>query len=150
MLKRIVLAIAAMTAATGFAFAAVDLNKADQAALDSVKGIGPKMSKSILDERKNGDFKDWADFQKRVKGVGEKSSDKLSQEGVTINGKSKSKADASKETKSAKAGTKEMKKDLKAETKDMKSDAKATAKEMKHDTKEVKKEAKAETKEARK
>jgi competence protein ComEA len=121
MLKKIVFAIAAFFVTAGFAFAAVDLNKADQAALDGVKGIGPKMSKSILDERKKGgEFKDWTDFEKRVKGVGEKSSDKLSQEGVTINGKSKPKADAAKEAKAAKADTKEMKKDVKADPKDVK------------------------------
>ncbi|MGV3741809.1 MAG: ComEA family DNA-binding protein [Burkholderiaceae bacterium] len=140
MLKRIVSAIAVFFAASSFAFAAVDLNKADQAALDSVKGIGPKMSKSILDERKKGgDFKDWADFEKRVKGVGEKSSDKLSKEGVTINGKSKSVANASKEAKNGKADVKEIKTEAKAEAKDMKQEAKEAKKEAKSDAKEVRK-----------
>jgi hypothetical protein len=37
-----------------------------------IKGIGPSLAKSIIDERKKGDFKDWADFEKRVKGVKEK------------------------------------------------------------------------------
>jgi competence protein ComEA len=48
------------------------------------------MSKQILDERtKNGGFKDWADFQKRVKGVGEKRAAKLSGAGLQVNGKAK-------------------------------------------------------------
>lgn len=87
MIKKLLLALAAMIATMGFAFAQVDVNKADQAALDGIKGIGPKMSKTILDERKkNGDFKDWSDFQKRVKGVGDKSAVKLSDAGLTVNG----------------------------------------------------------------
>jgi competence protein ComEA len=74
----------------GFAFAQVDVNKADAAALDGVKGIGPSMSKVILDERsKGGPFKDWADFQKRVKGVGDKRAAKLSEAGLQVNGKAK-------------------------------------------------------------
>jgi competence protein ComEA len=87
MLKKLLLALAVLIATMGFAFAQVDVNKADQAALDSVKGIGPKTSKAILDERKKGgDFKDWADFEKRVKGIGEKNAVKLSNAGLTVNG----------------------------------------------------------------
>ena len=90
MIKKLLFALAAMIATMGIAFAQVDVNKADAAALDSVKGVGPKMSKTIIDERaKGGDFKDWADFQKRVKGVGEKNAAKLSQAGLQVAGKSK-------------------------------------------------------------
>jgi competence protein ComEA len=92
MLKKLLLVIATLIATMSFAFAQVEVNKADQAALDSVKGIGPKTSKAILDERKkNGDFKDWADFEKRVKGIGDKNSAKLSDAGLTVNGQSKQK-----------------------------------------------------------
>jgi competence protein ComEA len=90
MIKKLMLAVAALVASMGFAFAQVDVNKGDAAALDSVKGVGPAMSKQILDARsKGGEFKDWADFQKRVKGVGEKRAAKLSQAGLQVNGKSK-------------------------------------------------------------
>ncbi|WBS04391.1 helix-hairpin-helix domain-containing protein [Pseudoduganella sp. SL102] len=89
MLKKLLLAIAAIAATMGIAFAQVDVNKADQAALDSVKGIGPAKSKAILDERAKGEFKDWADFQQRVKGVGDKNAMKLSEAGLQINGKSR-------------------------------------------------------------
>ncbi len=93
MLKKLILTIALLAATMGFAFAQVDVNKADQAALDSVKGIGPKMSKTILDERKKGgDFKDWADFESRVKGVREKKAIKLSDAGLIVNGKPRGKA----------------------------------------------------------
>lgn len=90
MFKKILLAIATLIATMSFAFAQVDVNKADAAALDSIKGIGPAKSKAIIEERgKGGDFKDWADFEKRVKGVGEKSAVKLSEAGLQVNGKSK-------------------------------------------------------------
>ena len=86
--KKLVFAIAALLASTGIAFAQVDVNKADAAALDGVKGVGPAMSKAILTERdKGGEFKDWADFQKRVKGVGDKKAMKLSEAGLQVNGK---------------------------------------------------------------
>lgn len=89
MIKKLMLAVATLAATMGIAFAQVDVNKADAAALDSVKGVGPAMSKQILDERAKGEFKDWADFQKRVKGVGDKRAAKLSQAGLQVNGKAK-------------------------------------------------------------
>lgn len=86
MFKKLIVALATLVASIGFAFAQVDANKADQAALDGVKGIGPSISKKIIDERKKGgDFKDWPDLQKRVKGIGEKNSVKFSQAGLTVN-----------------------------------------------------------------
>lgn len=84
MLKKI-LAVAAMLYAAA-CFAAVDVNKATAAELDSIKGIGPAMSTKILDERKKGNFKDWNDFVLRIKGVGEKNAAKFSSEGLTVDG----------------------------------------------------------------
>lgn len=90
MFRKFLLALASLFVTMSFAFAQVDVNKADQAALDGVKGIGPAKSKAILAERsKGGAFKDWADFESRVKGIGEKNSAKLSEAGLTINGQSK-------------------------------------------------------------
>jgi competence protein ComEA len=89
MIKKLMLAVATLVASMGFAFAQVDVNKADAAALDSVKGVGPAMSKAIIDERtKGGAFKDWSDFQKRVKGVQQKRAAKLSAAGLQVNGQS--------------------------------------------------------------
>jgi competence protein ComEA len=103
MIKKLFLAIAALSASMSMAFAQVDVNKADAAALDSVKGVGPSMSKTIMDERAKGEFKDWADFQKRVKGVGEKNAAKLSKAGLQVNGKSKDGAPMAKTDKMDKA-----------------------------------------------
>lgn len=87
MFKKILLLVAACILMVSSAFASVDVNKGDQVALDGVKGLGPTKSKAIIEERKkNGEFKDWADFEKRVKGVGEKSAAKLSEAGLTVNG----------------------------------------------------------------
>ena len=97
MIRKLVFAVAALLACMGMAFAQVDVNKADQAALDSVKGIGPAKSKAIMTERAKGEFKDWADFEQRVKGIGEKNAIKLSEAGLMVNGKSRDGA-ARKET----------------------------------------------------
>ncbi|MDY7579894.1 helix-hairpin-helix domain-containing protein [Herbaspirillum sp. RTI4] len=91
MLKKLSFILATVIASTGIAFASADVNKADQAALDSIKGIGPATSKRILDERKKGgNFKDWTDLETRVKGIGEKNAAKMSQAGLTVNGQAKS------------------------------------------------------------
>jgi len=45
------------------------------------------MSKTILDERAKGEFKDWADLQERVKGMKGKKAMKLSEAGMVVNGK---------------------------------------------------------------
>ncbi|MFA9216341.1 MAG: ComEA family DNA-binding protein [Sphingomonadaceae bacterium] len=95
MLKKLMLAVAALLATMTLAWAQVDVNKADAAALDSVRGIGPTKSKAILEERsKGGDFKDWADLEKRVKGIGEKNAIKLSEAGLQVNGKARDGAPA--------------------------------------------------------
>lgn len=107
-----ILAVLAMLYAVA-AFAAVDVNKATAAELDSVKGIGPGISSKIIDERKKGSFKDWNDFIARVKGVGEVNAAKFSAEGLTVNGNSMKGASATK--KEAKATAKEEKKETKAE-----------------------------------
>jgi competence protein ComEA len=65
-----------------FAFAAqaaVDANKASQAELETVKGIGPALSSKILDARKAASFKDWNDLVERVGGVGPGNAAKFSQ-----------------------------------------------------------------------
>lgn len=85
MLKRIMIMWLALFAAAT-AFAAVDANKATQAELETVKGIGPSISSKILAERQKGAFKDWPDLVERVKGVGEGNAAKFSTEGLTVNG----------------------------------------------------------------
>jgi len=86
MLKKILSALLAFWFMA--AVAAVDVNKADQATLESVKGIGPGLSTRLLDERKKSAYKDWDDLIGRVKGVGEGNAQRFSDAGLTVNGAS--------------------------------------------------------------
>lgn len=151
MFKKI-LAILAFLMSAAVAMAAVDVNKATEAELDSVKGIGPGTSKLILSERKKGEFKDWNDFITRVKGVGEKRATSLSDAGLTVGGKaythtSTAKTDSKADTKSAKSDDKSAKAESKSDAKSMKAEAKADKQTAKAEAKADK--AKVEAKEAK-
>jgi competence ComEA-like helix-hairpin-helix protein len=89
MLKKLLMLCLALALSIGAAFAAVDVNTADQTSLEAVKGLGPVKSKAIIDERtKNGPFKDADDLASRVKGLGTKSVTNLEQAGLTVGGSS--------------------------------------------------------------
>jgi competence protein ComEA len=75
-----------LSLATTLAMAAVDVNTASEADLDSIKGIGPGTSAKMLEARKTAKFKDWSDLIARVSGIGDKRAAKLSAEGLTVNG----------------------------------------------------------------
>ncbi len=97
MLKRTLFALFAVLMSAGTAFAAVEVNSADQAELDGIAGVGPATSRAIIAEReKNGNFKNWSDLEQRVKGIGERNSVKLSAAGLVVNGKSFAPAEAGK------------------------------------------------------
>lgn len=100
MFKKLLAVLAMFYAAASFA--AVDVNTASAADLDSIKGIGPGLSGKIVDERKKGNFKDWGDLITRVKGVGDKNAAKFSAGGMTVNGAAYAGA-AAKPAKGAKA-----------------------------------------------
>lgn len=90
MLKKMLFVMVSWGFATGLVFAAVDVNKADQAALDGIRGIGPSLSNAILAERsKGGNFKDWQDLEKRVKGISDKNSVRFSKAGLVVNGQAR-------------------------------------------------------------
>lgn len=101
MLKKITAGLAAMLLAVA-SFAAVDANKGSAADLDGLKGVGPAMSTRILDARKQGEFKDWADLMGRVKGIKAKTAAKLSAEGLTVNGEAFKGGSATKSARTAK------------------------------------------------
>ncbi len=90
------------------AFAAVDVNKASQAELETVKGIGPGLSAKILKAREAGTFKSWGDLVDRVGGVGPGNAARFSQAGLTVGGSAYDGAapatKAEKSTKAAKEG----------------------------------------------
>ncbi len=90
MMKKMLLMFAGLCFAAGAALAAVDVNTADQPALDSIAGVGPSTSKAIIDERnKHGNYKDWNDLERRVKGIGERNAVKLSAAGLVVNGQAR-------------------------------------------------------------
>lgn len=86
MFKRILATVLALVATAAIAASPVDINKANQADLESVAGIGPAMAGKILAERKQGAFKDWADVIDRVSGIGEGNAAKFAAGGLTVNG----------------------------------------------------------------
>jgi competence protein ComEA len=87
MFKHIIAALFALVTTVAMA-ATLDANKATQAELEGLKGVGPAMAGKILDERKKGPFKSWDDMVERVKGIGEGNAAKLSAEGLTVGGAS--------------------------------------------------------------
>lgn len=108
MFKKLLAILATMSLTA--AFAAVDINKATEAEIDGIKGIGPATTQLIITERNKTEFKNWDDFIARVKGVGEKSALKFSAEGMTVGGtpyQATAKADVKTVKKEEKAVTKQ-------------------------------------------
>ena len=87
MIKKLLTTLLALLAGAVVA-ASVDINRATQAELEAVKGIGTGLSAKILDERKKGEFKDWNDLMARVRGVREANAARFSAAGLTVNGRS--------------------------------------------------------------
>ena len=83
----------------------LNVNTATQSELESIKGIGPSKAKTIIAERLDGGhFQDANDLQKRVRGIGMRSVEKMVDNGLTIeapssfrepNGRTKKEGDAS-------------------------------------------------------
>lgn len=66
---------------------AVDLNLASHIELESIRGIGPKMTERIIEERTtHGPFTSWIDFAARVKGVGNKKLITMQKDNLTLKG----------------------------------------------------------------
>jgi competence protein ComEA len=65
---------------------ALDINQANEAELDSIKGMGPTLSAKILTARSQGAFKDWPDLMQRVSGIRQNKAKQFSEQGLTVNG----------------------------------------------------------------
>lgn len=63
--------------------AAVEVNVATRAALESLPGLGPALVQRLLDGRP---FRDWADLMQRVPGVKAATARKLSAAGLRVSG----------------------------------------------------------------
>jgi competence ComEA-like helix-hairpin-helix protein len=81
-------AVALSLLGSGFSIATaspINVNTATQTELESIKGIGPAKAKTIIAERLDGGhFQDANDLQKRVRGIGMKSVEKMVDNGLTI------------------------------------------------------------------
>lgn len=65
---------------------ALDINQANEAELDSIKGMGPALSAKVLKTRALGAFKDWSDLMQRVSGIRQSKAQQFSEQGLTVNG----------------------------------------------------------------
>ena len=80
MFKKTVLFVFALLFLVNSAFAAVNINNADQAALESLPGVGAAKATAIIEHRtKNGNFKSKEELL-QVKGIGPKILAKMEQE----------------------------------------------------------------------
>ena len=63
----------------------INVNTATHSELESIRGIGPSKAKTIIAERLDGGhFQDANDLQKRVRGIGMKSVEKMVDNGLSI------------------------------------------------------------------
>jgi len=84
--RTVALALTVLVLGSGAAYASpINVNTATQTELESIKGIGPAKAKTIIAERLDGGhFQDANDLQKRVRGIGMKSVEKMVDNGLTI------------------------------------------------------------------
>jgi competence protein ComEA len=132
-MKKLLALLLAIVSFIGMAFAAVNINTADQKQLESLRGIGPVRAKAIIAYReKNGDFKTLEDVDK-VPGIGKGTLAKIKDD-VVFSGPTtslgpdakESKPATTKEAKPAREATKAAKTEAPKETKVAQADAKKT------------------------
>ena len=86
LIRAAAIALTVLAASSGMTYASpINVNTATQTELESIKGIGPAKAKTIIAERLDGGhFQDANDLQKRVRGIGMKSVEKMVDNGLTI------------------------------------------------------------------
>ena len=85
LIKAIAMATVLSTSSISAYASPINVNTASQSELESIKGIGPAKAKTIIAERLDGGhFQDANDLQKRVRGIGMKSVEKMVDNGLTI------------------------------------------------------------------
>jgi competence protein ComEA len=83
--KKIAFGIASVMLAS-IAWAQVELNNASEIELDGLKGLGPTLTREVIDQREKALFQNWSDVMKRVKGIGPKKAITLSEQGLRVQG----------------------------------------------------------------
>ncbi len=66
--------------------AALEINQATEAELDNLRGLGPAFTRRVIAARAEQAFADWPDLMRRVKGMGKATAQKLSEQGLTVQG----------------------------------------------------------------
>ena len=121
-MKKLLALILAIVSFIGMAFAAVNINTADQKQLESLRGIGPVRAKAILSYReKNGPFRTLEDVDK-VPGIGKGTLEKIKDD-VVFSGPTTSLGPDAKESK---AGAKEARREEKEEKTEKRAEKKET------------------------
>ena len=122
-MKKLLLVLISALSFSISAWAAVDLNTASQAELETVKGIGPAKAKAIIEFRKkNGDFKSVNDLDK-VPGFGKKTLDMVKKD-ITVGNATAAAAGKTADSKSVKEDVKEIKIEKKDAREEMKAEKK--------------------------
>jgi competence protein ComEA len=67
---------------------ALEINQANEAELDSIKGMGPAMTRKVLVARADKPFSNWKDLMSRVAGIGKAKAQQFSAQGLVVNGQS--------------------------------------------------------------
>ena len=75
--------IALLSCNTALAF---EINQANEAELDSLKGMGPSLSAKVLKARTRGPFQNWQDLMQRVSGIRKNKALQFSEQGLTVGG----------------------------------------------------------------
>lgn len=85
-MKRRALLLLALAAAGAQGEERLELNRASRAELESLPGLGPQKVEVLLNERQRAAFRDWRDLRARVKGIGPKIAQRLSDAGLRVAG----------------------------------------------------------------
>jgi competence protein ComEA len=65
---------------------ALEINQANVAELDGLKGMGPALSAKVLKAREQAPFQSWQDLMARTSGMGRAKAQQFSDQGLTVNG----------------------------------------------------------------
>lgn len=77
-----------VTGETAAAAGLIDVNRASEAELAALPGIGPVLAQRVVQARQDRPFASWTDLQARVRGIGPKTAERLSVEGLRVEGHS--------------------------------------------------------------
>ena len=81
----------------------LEVNQASEADLDGLRGIGPPFTRRLMAARAEQPFQDWPDLMRRVTGMGPRMAQRLSDQGLTVQGQPLNPLDPAKQNTTNKA-----------------------------------------------